>query len=199
MLADVQPAVNFVFPNGSGFTSQQLPLLINCPVQWQGGGGVTATFPIKPSIVTNGASDGSGDECLIIIASRCIDAWWQQGFKPGPAMNPPSLRMHNLSDGYALVGVRSLPREFPVDPENACITTDDGQTFFKLNPTTKAIALQAAGGIDLNGVTIDSSGNLKSPATITGQTDVKNGAGTSLTNHVHPDGSPNSGPPVPGT
>ena len=164
MIADVQPAVNFVFPNADGtFTSQQLPLLVDCPVQWQGGGGVTTTFPIRPSVVTNGVSDGSGDECLIILASRCIDSWWQQGFKPGPAMNPPSLRMHNLSDGYVLVGVRSHPREFAVDMENAALITDDGQTFFKLNPTTKAIALQAAGGISLNGVAIDGEGSVTTP------------------------------------
>lgn len=188
MIIDVQPTINGIARAKDGTeTSIQMPLLINCPVLWQGGGGVTSTFPIK-----------QGDECLVILASRCIDAWWQQGFQPGPSMNPPDLRMHDLSDGFAIVGLRSLPREFTVDPDNACLITDDGQTFFKLNPTSKAIAMQASGGINLNGVTIDSSGNLNSPATITGNTDVV-GGGKSLKTHTHSGvqtGGGTSGPPV---
>jgi hypothetical protein len=59
-----------------------------------------------------------------------------------------------------------------------------------------------ANQVTINGVTIDSSGNLHSPATITGQTDVKTGAGTSLDNHLTSGvttGSSESGPPVAGT
>jgi hypothetical protein len=193
---DVQPTINAQYRDTSGnYIWVQMPVLLDCVVVWQGGGGVTSTFPIA-----------EGDECLIVLASRCIDAWWQQGWKggqsvtqPNKAMNPPDLRMHNLSDGFALVGLRSLPRQFAVDTANACLITDDGQTYFKLNPTTKAIAARATGGINLNGVTIDQNGNLTSPATIIGTTDVKNGTGTSLTNHVHPTGSPDTGPPVAGT
>lgn len=62
--------------------------------------------------------------------------------------------------------------------------------------------LTAAHGINLNGVTIDSSGNLTSPATIKGMTDVITGANTSLNNHLTSgvsSGSSSSGPPVPGT
>jgi hypothetical protein len=176
MILDAQPTINGIGRAKDGTpTTIQMPVLLDCPILWQGGGGVTGTFPIK-----------ADDECLVILASRCIDAWWQQGFQSGPAMNPPDLRMHSLSDGFALVGLRSLPREFAVDTANACLISDDGQTFFKLNPTTKAIAAQASGGINLNGVTIDSSGNLHTPATITGDTDVI-AAGKSGKGHQHTD------------
>lgn len=176
MVLDAQPTINGIARAKDGSkVSVPMPLLINCPILWQGGGGVTSTFPIK-----------RGDECLVILSSRCIDGWWQHGFQPGPSMNPPDLRMHDLSDGFAIVGLRSLPREFAVDTANACLISDDGQTFFKLNPTTKAIAAQASGGINLNGVTIDSSGNLHTPATITGDTDVI-AAGKSGKGHQHTD------------
>jgi hypothetical protein len=154
-------------------------------VLWQGGGGVTATFPIVV-----------GDECLVVFSSRCIDGWWSQG----GIQNPPEARMHNLSDGFALVGVRSLPNAFAVDTANACLISDDGETFFKLNPTTQAIQALAPGGISLNGVTIDASGNVSVPGSITTTSDDLLVDGISLKNHVHSGvtaGSSNSGAPVP--
>lgn len=192
MTVDVQPTIGGLALNSDGTSkSIQMPVLLDCPIVWQGGGGVTATFPIK-----------AGDECLIVLSSRCIDAWWQRGFVAGAGidpdgvtlgstqMNPPDLRMHNLSDGFVIVGLRSQPREFAVDTANACLITDDGNTYFKLNPTTHAIAAHATGGIVLNGVTIDSSGNISGAAninasgTVTATTDVV-GGGKHLATHVH--------------
>lgn len=181
-IADIQPCINGRILNSEtgGFDPLLMPVLLDCPVVFQGGGGMQFTFPIKEN-----------DECLIILASRCIDAWWQQGFQPpagggaNAALNPPDLRMHNLSDGFALVGVRSLPKSVSINMAAAELRTDNREMFFSFNPTTFAIQGVAPGGFNLNGVTIDNSGNLTSPATIIGKTDVKNGAGTSLTNHIH--------------
>lgn len=69
--------------------------LLDVPVVFPSGGGFILTFPVAP-----------GDECLIILASRCIDAWWQLGGVQ-PQME---FRMHDLSDGFAIVGPRSQPR-----------------------------------------------------------------------------------------
>jgi hypothetical protein len=197
MIADVQPTVNGRVRTTAGiFQSIQMPILLDCPVVWQGGGGVTLTFPIK-----------ANDECLVVFSSRCIDAWWQQGFIAGQAgvpvsgkqpMDPPDLRMHNLSDGFVLVGVRSLPRSYSIDTANVSLQSDDGEAFYKLNPTTHAAIITAPGGINLNGVTIDSSGNINSPATITASTDVV-GDGISLKTHVHSGvetGGSDTGPPT---
>lgn len=205
MVADVQPTINGRVRTTTGvFQSIQMPVLLDCPILWQGGGGVTLTFPIK-----------AGDECLVIFSSRCIDAWWQQGFVSGQAgvpvdgqqaMDPPDLRMHNLSDGFAIVGVRSNPRAYTVASE-ARLTSDDGNTYVGLNPTAKTVEViapngttvtTASGEINLNGVTIDSSGNVNSPATITATTDVV-GGGKSLKTHVHSGvstGGNDTGPPV---
>lgn len=106
-------------PSGE-YAWDQMPLLLDCPVVFPCGGGVTLTFPIK-----------QGDEVLIVLASRCIDAWWQQG----GIQNQAVLRMHDLSDGFVLPGVRSLPRVIPnVNTTTAQFRTDDGQTFVEVNP-----------------------------------------------------------------
>jgi hypothetical protein len=205
----VQPAVNgrALQTNGT-WLSKQMPLLTDCPVLFQGGGGVTLTFPIA-----------KGDECLVVIASRCIDTWYQHGFSAGGTADaggtlgqanlkndPPEFRMHNLSDGFVLAGVRSLPRAIAADPVNACLFSDDGQAQITLNPTTHAIgftttgalSINAAGGITMNGATIDASGNVSFPGTFAA-TGITTGGGINLDTHTHTSESPGSptSPPLP--
>jgi hypothetical protein len=172
MTVDVQPSVNGRGRATDGsVTPLRMPVLPDCPVLWQGGGGVTLTFPIAV-----------GDECLVIFGARSIDAWWLLG----GVQDPPEARMHNLSDGFALVGVRSAPRSFAVDPSVVRLRTDDGSAFFELNPTNGSFSVKAPGGISLNGVTIDAAGNVTSPATVTADTDVI-AAGKSGRAHQHAD------------
>ena len=187
MTVEVQPTINGIVRKKDGtFISLTMPRLLDCPVEWQGGGGATFTFPIKP-----------GDECVVHFSARCIDAWWKLGWKAAaagqasnPAMDPPSLRMHSLSDGFALVGLRSLPRAFPVDQNNASLQSDDGATYVRLNPTARTVTVLAPGGINLNGVAIDSAGNVVTSGDVTSK-------GKVLATHTHtdPQGSV-TGPPV---
>ena len=130
----VQPAIKGrqKSPDGS-IASVDMPVLQDCPVAWQGGGGVTLTFPIQP-----------GDECLVVFASRCIDAWWQLG----DVQEQAEVRMHDLSDGFVLCGVRSQPRVFDVDMTAAQLTTDDGQAFVEVNPTSYLIRALTVGDIE---------------------------------------------------
>ena len=183
MTVDVQPAINGVARNQDGSISYlQMPKLLDCPIVWQGGGGVTAVFPIAV-----------GDECLVHLSSRCIDAWWAKG----GVQNPTELRMHSLSDGFALVGLKSQPNAFTPPAGVAALMSNDGSTYVQLNPTGKTLNLTAPTGITLNGVTIDSSGNVTSPATVTATTDVV-GGGKHLKTHTHSGvttGSGTSGPP----
>ena len=67
-------------------SSVSLPLLRDVPVF------MPVPFDIHP-----------GDACLVIFADRDIDAW----FGTGEAEEPPSGRMHSLSDGFAFVGFRA--------------------------------------------------------------------------------------------
>lgn len=66
-------------------------MLLDVPVFFPGG----FVFDVNP-----------GDECLVVFADACIDAWWQNG----GISNPVAARMHDLSDGFAFVGFRSKAR-----------------------------------------------------------------------------------------
>lgn len=73
----------------------EIPPLPDVPVVVLGGGGYSITFPIS-----------AGDECLVVFGDNCMDAWWQSG----GVQNQVDKRRHDLSDGYAIVGLRSLSR-----------------------------------------------------------------------------------------
>lgn len=68
------------------------PLLVDCPVVVLGGGPCALTFPIA-----------QGDECSILFNDRDIDNW----FLHGQTGEVATSRLHSLSDGIVLVGVRS--------------------------------------------------------------------------------------------
>jgi len=143
MTVSVQPAISGVIRKLDGTTtSVRMPVLVDCPVLWTGGGGVTLTYPIAV-----------GDEALVIIASRCIDSWWSQG----GLQDPSDLRMHNLSDGFALVGVRSLPRTFAVSTSAAQLRTDDGSAYIELNPTSKNIKAHTSGDVVAEGANVNAT------------------------------------------
>lgn len=204
---EVQPAINGRVHQLDGtYKPIQMPKLVDVPICWQGGGGATWTFPIAV-----------GDECLVVFVSRCLDSWWQNGFvapaggigadgKPVNVLNnPPEFRMHNLSDGFAIVGVRSKKRAFTsFDANTARLRTDDDSCYVEFDPVNKKVKIVASGGITLNGVTIDTSGNVISPAamqgtTLTGTSQVVAGSGGTavhLTTHTHPS---NGQPPTPGS
>lgn len=136
MVAVVQPAINGVIRNQDGsYSSIQLPLLLDCPVFFPSGGGVTLTFPVT-----------KGDECLVVFSSRCIDSWWELGGIQGQA----ELRMHDLSDGFCLPGVRSQPRKITVSTAGAQLRTDDGLAFIEIDPASHAVKVNTSGNIDAN-------------------------------------------------
>lgn len=120
MTVVVQPSIRarIGLPDGSE-QSVALPLLLDCPVVFPCGGGFTLTFPIV-----------SGDECVVVFASRCIDSWWQSG----GVQEPAELRMHDLSDGFAFVGARSQPRVLDsISSTGAQLRSDDGATYIEVD------------------------------------------------------------------
>lgn len=158
MTVSVQPAIRGAVKRRDGSVySTPLPMLVDVPVCFQGGGGYIATFPIK-----------KGDDCLVIFSERCIDAWWQSG----GVQEPVEFRMHDLSDGFALVGVRSQPNVVSggVATDAAELRRDDGMALIRLTGT--AVEIIAPGGVMIDTPQV----------TVTG--DVVAG-GISLDRHVH--------------
>lgn len=133
--AEVQPAQKLLILQRDGSTKWvAMPPIVDAPVIFPSGGGFTLTFPIKP-----------GDECLLIIASRCIDTWWQLGGVQVQA----ELRMHSLSDGFVLVGPRSKPRQLSgISTTSTQLRSDDGETFVEV-AADQIVNVIAPGGINL--------------------------------------------------
>ncbi len=144
MTVEIQPAIRANVRLSSGKIQQvQLPLLVDCPVQFPGGGGFLLTFPLQP-----------GDEALIILASRCIDAWWSYGGVQSQA----DIRMHDLSDGFALPGIRSIPR-LPSGPVNTVgVELRNDADTVSVNLTNAEITVTATTRISLNAPLVEING-----------------------------------------
>lgn len=128
----VQPSIKAQVraPDGSEQWAS-LPLLLDCPVVPMRGGGCTLTFPIAQN-----------DECLVIFASRCIDAWWTAG----GVQVQSEFRMHDLSDGFAIVGPFSQATKISGWSTSAVqLRSNDGQAYLQLNPTSHEIDIITPG------------------------------------------------------
>ncbi|WP_400258171.1 Gp138 family membrane-puncturing spike protein [Serratia nevei] len=132
----VLPAVKGYEPESAGGgNSASLPLLVDVPVMFPRGGGVTLTFPIK-----------SGDECLLVFADRSIDFWWQSGGVQESAAE----RMHHLSDALAIVGPQSQAQKISgISTSAAQFRSDDGSTYLEIDPVTKKMKIVAPGGLEV--------------------------------------------------
>jgi hypothetical protein len=72
---------------------EEKPVLIECPIIDMYGGAGGLTMPIA-----------AGDECLILFNDCEIDNWWLSG----GTQPPTTSRAHDISDAFAIVGVRSI-------------------------------------------------------------------------------------------
>lgn len=142
---EVQPSIQAIQLLSDGSTVPiDLPPCVDVPVLFMTGGGYTLTFPIK-----------AGDECLIVFASRCIDNWWQLG---GDSPQPQAeLRMHDLSDGFAIIGPRSQVKmlspapitggvELRSDDRASRVTIDDAGNIF-IKSTAANVQVDTGGDI----------------------------------------------------
>lgn len=184
MTLSAQPALTGSQNSPNGSTSAvNMPLLVDVPIVFQGGGGYTITMPIA-----------KGDECLIVFADRCIDAWWQSG----GVQAPMEARMHDLSDGFAFIGPRSQPKVVPdISPSNIQIRSDDGTVFVEIDKTGK-VNITAPTSVTVTSPSTTITGTLHvNGAVTTGSTIVATGnvtgAGISLNSHTHGGVTPGSG------
>lgn len=177
MTCTVQPAVQGEVQDETGATQNvNYPLLADVPIVFPGCAGFIITLPLA-----------QGDEVLVVFSSRCIDSWWQSG---GVNNRPLEARMHDLSDGFAIPGPRSVPNI----PAGSISTT--GMEIRNAAGNSK-IQMSADGKIRITASEVDITGDLK----VTGEVTAKSG-GTPipLSTHKHTGvttGSGTSGPPTP--
>lgn len=117
--------------NATSEIAPELPLLVDVPVIFPRGGGVTLTFPIN-----------AGDECLVVFADRCIDFWWQNGGSQERVDN----RMQDLSDAFVIPGPQSQAQKISgISPSAAQLRTDDGAAFIELDPGSHRVTVTTPG------------------------------------------------------
>lgn len=117
--ASVQLAIRIVWVD---LGPQDISPCVDVPVFFPAGGGFVLTFPVNP-----------GDECLVVFSERAIDDW----FARGGVQNPSEFRMHDYSDGFALVGFASKPNAISnLSTDGAELRTRDGTTVFRLEDGT---------------------------------------------------------------
>jgi hypothetical protein len=182
-LAQVQIGIIRVDLNGATF---EPPAIIETPVYFPGDD-YHIEYQIDP-----------GCEGDILFSQRCVDGWIQTG---GVAANPIG-RFHDPQDAFFLPGFRSMPNKLPAFQNNGIrMSNRTGTQFMWLkNDGSMAwengagfIRVDAAGVVNINGVTIDVASLVTTP------NDVK--AGTIfLKTHRHTGvtvGSGTSGTPTP--
>lgn len=166
MTCSVQPAIQGVIEDENGVkTFVNLPLLVDVPICFPKAGGFIFTLPLAVN-----------DEVLVIIASRCIDAWWQSG----GIQKPMEARMHDLSDGFAIPGPCSQPNVISsISSTGAQIRNTAGTTYVELSADGK-IKLVAPSEISMSATNIKMTGHLTVTGEVTGGVVPVN-----LTAHTH--------------
>lgn len=159
--AEVQILFKRVLPD---MTTQSYPLLIDCPVFTPQGGGGALQFPIQ-----------AGDQCLVLFSDRRLDEWLQGGGEAAPGDG----RMHDLSDGIALVGMNALDSDLDDYPTDKVVLSY-GDSRFEL--TSTGWNFVATGGADVAidddiDLTADGGGEILLNAKVT----IKNNTTTLLT------------------
>lgn len=181
MVLKVQPSIKGMIQNEDGsLQSVNYPLLINVPIVFPSAGGFTITFPVKVN-----------DEVLVVFASRCIDSWWQSG----GIGEPMEARMHDLSDGFAIPGPKSLPNAISgISSTGVQIRNDAGTSYVEIAADGK-IKLVAPPGVEMTG-NLKVTGNVVASGEVTGHSET---VPVTLTTHVHPgvtSGGASTGGPV---
>lgn len=144
----VQIAINDIARQKNVITPILLAPLLDVPVMLYGAGIFTITVPVSV-----------GDECLVVFADRCIDAWFQSGGQ----QNQVVPRVHSLSDGFAILGLRNQTRLLDdYSTTSLQIRSEDGETVidvadgavtvtantFTVNAQT--VSINASSGMTLN-------------------------------------------------
>ena len=157
---------------GSDYTPTfiALPELLDVPVVLPRAGDYVITLPIRP-----------GDECLVVFADQCIDAWWQSG----GVQNQMDRRRHDLSDGFAILGVWSQPRR---------LNNYDSDGLRLLNTKTGSSMILDEKGVTIQGtLTVTGNSVMKGTMTVAGDSTMQGAlvaGGVDLVGHTHtcPDG-----------
>lgn len=197
-LAKLQIAIEFIDVKGESFA---LAPVVNIPVHFSGG-----DYVLEHQI-------DEGNEGLIIVSQRCIDAWKEQG---GVATQTV-LRKLDMQDGLFIPGFRSKPNaisnfsnngiklrnksgdQYVWLKNNGDILSENSNCSFLLKSdgsqkgsnSSGSYELQSGGNFVVNGAIIDTTGKITSPTAIVSPSILGNGK--ELSDHNHSQGNDSDG------
>ena len=182
----VQPVINRVV-DGNSIT---LPQFTKVPPLFMQGGGSYTAHPIAV-----------GDYCLLILTERCFDRW----YSGADFQDPAEFRMHDYSDGIAIVGINPLAGALTIPDviQQTGDTNQDGD-YTRQGSLVQQGDMKITGDFILNG-DMQVNGNITCSGTIsagnfsglgggtmTSTSDIE-AQGISLTTHTHTDVEPGPG------
>jgi hypothetical protein len=129
----VQPVINRVVAG----RSIELPEFTMVPPVFMQGGGSYTAHPIAV-----------GDYCLLVLTERCFDRW----YGGADFQSPAEFRMHDYSDGLAIVGVNPLSSAItiPTVIQQTGDTNQDGD-YTHQGDRTQVGDLTVTGNLQVNG------------------------------------------------
>jgi len=141
-------ADEFVEEHGDNVASLPVPILVDVPICIPSAGRFHLTLPIV-----------KGDECLIVFGDTCIDNWWEFGKgEEGEPRDQKSLRRHDLSDGFAILGVKAQPDVIENYSTDAIeLRNEDGENKVSLSEEALTLAfggksiIVSAAGVEIEG------------------------------------------------
>jgi hypothetical protein len=138
--ATVQPAIKENIIDEELMVSPiALPVLLDVPVYFPGGGGFVVTFPIT-----------KGDECLVVFSDMCIDGWWANG----GIQSQVEKRRHDLSDAIAFVGIRSVPKKvINYSTTSTQLRNEEGTSYIEIAANGD---INFVGNVKINGIVFSS-------------------------------------------
>lgn len=174
--AVVQPAIKRIFTEQGAVN---LPVCVDVPVAFPGGGDFWLTFPVK-----------AGDECILLFSERAIDNW----YATGGTQTPAEYRLHDLSDAIAQVGLTSQPNKLAnLQMTGAELRTKSRSTYIRLEEGTIYIKgnivhdgdTQQTGNVTQTG-NLNRTGTSTTSGVITGQGGmaVSGGTGVSMSGNI---------------
>jgi len=120
----VQLVIKERFTNEDGTTEDvKVKPLYDVPIFMPRAGNFILTMPIAV-----------GDECLVVFGDNCYDTWYQNG---GEENLQNEKRRHDLSDGFAIVGIWSQPRKVSnYSTDSAVLRNLDNDSYVEVKEST---------------------------------------------------------------
>jgi hypothetical protein len=172
----VQPALMENVRVAGVLQSKPLPPLVDVPIVFPRAGVYVLTMPIV-----------AGDECLVIFADMCIDAWYQLGAASTPQKQMIE-RRHDLSDAFAILGCWSQPRAVTnYQQAGAQLRTLDGTVAITITPNAAGmsgptVSISATGTMNVQGSTVNVTGSSQVNISGNGHTTIE---GKDFLTHTH--------------